>query len=162
MDPGPPIGASYALRTASAAAIAYVGCGFFGAQVGIWAVVSAVVVIMPEVRASVGSAALRSSANVVGAAVGTVVGIAIGAYQLLALILAILLVALFCRILRIDAAARAGSVSAAIVLLKDPSGVLGSSEMRVAGVLLGCFVALIVTMAAALIERALTRSPTSR
>jgi uncharacterized membrane protein YgaE (UPF0421/DUF939 family) len=153
IDPGPPIGASYALRTASAAAIAYALYRLLGAQIGIWAVVSAIVVIMPEVKASIPSAALRTSANIVGASIGALVALAIGAYAIPALVTAMLLVAVACRLLRIDAAARSASVSAAIVLLKDPSGTLGSSAMRIEGVLIGCGVALLVTVVAALIER---------
>jgi uncharacterized membrane protein YgaE (UPF0421/DUF939 family) len=154
---GPPIGASYALRTASSAAIAFGAHRVLGPQVGLWAVVSAVVVIQPEVHASVGSAALRVVANVVGAGVGATAGAVLGAHPVAALCSGMVAVAILCRALRIDAAARSASVTVAIVLLRGPESVLGSSEMRVLGVLAGCAVALAVTVAAARIERLFAR-----
>jgi uncharacterized membrane protein YgaE (UPF0421/DUF939 family) len=152
-QPSPPIGLSYAIRTASAGALALLSHRLLGSQAGIWAVVSAVVVIQPDHRASVAAAALRVVANIVGAGVGLLVGELLGAHQIVALVVGLLIVAFLCRKLRLDAAARTASVSLAIVLLKDPTGVLGSSETRLIGVVAGCAVALVVTMAAAQIER---------
>ena len=152
-----PIGLSYAIRTASCGAIALLGYRLLGTQAGIWAVVSAIVVIQPDHNASVAAAALRVVANLVGAAVGLLVGELLGGEQLLALVVGLFLVAFLCRKLGLDAAARTASVSLAIVLLKDPTGVLGSSEMRLLGVLAGCGIALVVTMAAARIERLFAR-----
>jgi uncharacterized membrane protein YgaE (UPF0421/DUF939 family) len=149
------IGVSYALRTASAGALALLCYPRLGAQAGIWAVVSAVVVIQPDAQASVAAAALRVAANIVGATVGLVVGALLGNEQLLALVVGLLLVALLCRTLRLDAASRSASVSLCIVLLKEPSSVLGSSETRLLGVMAGCGIAFVVTLAAVQVERRL-------
>jgi len=151
-DPGPPLGPGYALRTASAAVIAYGLSRLTGPQIGIWSVVSAVVVIQPEAHATVSAAALRAVANVVGAVIGLAVGSALDAWPLLALAVGMLAVAAACRVLGIDAAARSASVSVAVVLLKDPDGVPGSSASRVAGVLAGCAIALAVTAISTVVE----------
>jgi uncharacterized membrane protein YgaE (UPF0421/DUF939 family) len=150
---GPPIGLSYALRTVSAGCITLLAYPLLGAQAGIWAVVTAVVVIQPDIRASVAAAALRMVANIMGAGVGLVVGEFLGAQEVVALAVGLLIVAFVCRTLRLDAAARNASASLAVVLVRDPTGVLGSSETRVLGVLTGCAVAFIVTVAAAQLER---------
>ena len=152
VDPGPPVGISYALRTAASATVAMAAFRFLGAQGGVWAVVSAMVVIQPETRASVGAAFLRVVANLVGVVVGVSVGYLLGSLPILALAAGSFAVTFFCRLLRLDAAARSACVSMAIVLLKDPSGVLGSSEIRVLGVLTGCGVALLVTVVAHRLE----------
>jgi len=117
----------------------------------IWAVVSAVVVILPEVSASVASAGLRVAANLIGAGVG--VGIAALALPTIpSLLMGLVLVAGLCRWLRLDAAARSAGVALVIVLLRDESGVLGSSETRVLLVAIGCIVALAVTVVVGQIE----------
>jgi len=149
----PPIGPSYAIRAAASAALARLAYQVLGAQAGIWAVVSAVVVIQPDHRASVAAAALRVVANLVGAVVGLGVSLVLGTHQLIALVVGLFIVAFLCRKLRLDAAARTASVSLAIVLLRVPGGVLGSSELRLLGVLAGCAIALLVTVAAAQVEQ---------
>jgi uncharacterized membrane protein YgaE (UPF0421/DUF939 family) len=155
---GPRIGLSYALRTAASAALAMVTFRFLGSQGGIWAVVSAMVVIQPETRTSVSTALLRAVANVVGVGVGISIGWFLGPWPLPALVAGVFAVALLCRVIRIDAAARSACVAMAIVLLKDPSGILGSWQMRVLGVLIGCGIALLVTVVAAQVERLIARS----
>jgi uncharacterized membrane protein YgaE (UPF0421/DUF939 family) len=152
--PTAPIGLGYALRTTSAALASLAISHLLRIANPIWAVVSAVVVILPEVHASVKSAALRVTANAVGAGVGLTVG-ALAWPTPISLAVGLGAVAGLCRLMGIDAAARAASVAVVIVLLRDPRGVLGSSETRVLLVLLGCAVALAVTVAGAGIERAL-------
>src|SRR5262249_48930613 len=120
----------------------------------IWAVVSAVVVILPEPHASVKSAALRVIANLVGASTGA----ALAAFHLpttASLVVGLLLVAGLCRLLGIDAAARSASVALIIVSLRQSGGVWVSSETRVALVMLGCLTAFAVTLMAAFLERQL-------
>jgi uncharacterized membrane protein YgaE (UPF0421/DUF939 family) len=142
------VGWSYAARTASAGALALLASPLFNPQTGIWAIVSAVVVIQPEVRASFGAAVLRVLANVVGASAGAAVGFFLGGYPVAAIVVGMLLVAGLCRLLRLDAAARSASVSAAIVLLHGSERFLGSVETRVLGVFIGCAIALVVTAVA--------------
>jgi uncharacterized membrane protein YgaE (UPF0421/DUF939 family) len=117
----------------------------------IWAVVSATVVILPGHRASVASAALRVIANLVGAGVGIAIS-ALGLPAIAALGLGLLVVATVCRALAIDSAARSASVGFIIVALGKPGSAIGSSEMRIFLVMIGCVVAFLVTLIAARIE----------
>jgi uncharacterized membrane protein YccC len=152
------IGPSYALRTTAAAIASLLAARALGVANPIWAIVSSVVVILPGHGASVASAALRVIANLVGAAVG--IGIAaIGMPPLPSIAIGLLLVAVLCRLLAIDGAARSASVSLLIVLSRPPGSVVDVSEIRVLQVLLGCAVAFVVTLVAAAIERA--RGPSS-
>ena len=153
------VGISYALRTTASAVLSLLVCKWLHIESPIWAVVSAVVVILPKVEGSVSSAALRVIANLVGATVGVIVG-ALGLSPVPSLIIGLLGVAGACRLLRIDDTARTASVAVVIVLLRMPGlpgTLLGSSETRVLLVMLGCNVALAVTILAAGIERKLRR-----
>jgi uncharacterized membrane protein YgaE (UPF0421/DUF939 family) len=73
-------------------------------------------------------------------------------------VVGMVLVAGLCRLLRLDAAARSASVSAAIVLLRGSDRFLGSVTTRVLGVFIGCGIALAVTAIAAGIDSARRRS----
>jgi uncharacterized membrane protein YgaE (UPF0421/DUF939 family) len=153
---GTRIGASYVIRTTLAATASLVVSRMLHIANPIWAVVSSVVVIMPEVHTSVASAAWRVVANLIGAGVG--VGIALLALPSIpSLVMGLLVVAALCRLTGLDGAARSASVALVIVLLREHTAqtVLGSSETRVVLVLLGCVVALVVTIVAAQLERAL-------
>lgn len=146
------IGKRYALRALSAAMLALLLGRLLHLESSLWAVVSAVVVIMPTNDASVTSALLRVIANVVGAGAGA----AIAALHLgvpAGLAAGILLVSALCSLLAIDGAVRSANVALVIVLVRNPDSVMGSSEVRVAQVLLGCACALAVTIVAAAIER---------
>jgi uncharacterized membrane protein YgaE (UPF0421/DUF939 family) len=150
------IGPSFALRTTAAVLLATLLCHLLHLSNPIWAQVSAVVVIMPTHAASVTSAALRVISNLVGAGVG----VALAQLQLPSLVtiaLGLIVVAGLCRLLAIDAAARSASVALVIVSLRGADGIVGSSELRLLLVLLGCASALAVTIVAAGIERALAR-----
>jgi uncharacterized membrane protein YgaE (UPF0421/DUF939 family) len=151
-ESGRRIGPSYALRTMFAAVISLVVSRWLHIGTPIWAVVSAVVVIVPEHHASVANAALRVVANLVGAGIGLAVGI-VGLPSIPSLLIGLPIVAGLCRLFGLDAAVRSASVSVIIVLLRDPHGVLGSSESRVVQVLLGCLIALAISIVAARIER---------
>jgi uncharacterized membrane protein YccC len=146
------IGLSYALRTTCAALASLFVCRALGIA-PIWAMVSSVVVILPSHKASVASAALRVIANLVGAAVGIAIA-ALGLPAVAALVLGLLLVAALCRLLAIDGAARSASVGFLIVSLRgEPASVIGTSEIRILQVALGCAIAFVITLIAARIER---------
>jgi uncharacterized membrane protein YgaE (UPF0421/DUF939 family) len=157
-ESAPRVGFSYALRTTTAAVLSLAVCQLLRIENPIWAVVSSVVVILPEVHASVSSAALRVIANLVGATVGVAIAV-LGLPAFPSLVIGLAAVVGACRLLGIDMAARTASVAVVIVLLRAPGAVLGSSEVRVLLVILGCGVALAVTIVAAGIERALSRRP---
>jgi uncharacterized membrane protein YccC len=153
----PRVGLGYALRTTTAAVLSVLLCRQLGIENPIWAVVSSVVVILPEVHASVSSAALRVIANLVGVTVGVAIDVC-ALPTIPSLILGLLAVAGACRLLRIDATARTAGVAVVIVLLRMPGAALGSSETRVVLVLLGCIIGLVVTIVAARIERAFSQA----
>jgi uncharacterized membrane protein YgaE (UPF0421/DUF939 family) len=155
------IGASYVLRTLIAASTSLEVSRALHIANPIWAVVSSVVVIMPEVHASVASAALRVVANLIGAGVGVAIA-ALSLPTLPSLLAGMAAVAGLCRLLGLDAAARSANVALLIVLLRDAHAVIGSSETRVLLVALGCAVALAVTIVAAQVERLLARSAERR
>jgi len=147
------IGPSYVLRTTIAAITSLEIARVLGIASPIWAVVSAVVVILPEIKGSVASAGLRVVANLIGA----VVGVAIAELDLPtmpSLALGLVGVALACRLAGLDGAARSAGVALVIVLLKGEHGAVGSSEERVALVMIGCVDALLVTLAVSVGERA--------
>jgi uncharacterized membrane protein YgaE (UPF0421/DUF939 family) len=146
------IGWSYLLRTLAAALVSFAACKLLGIASPVWALVSSVVVIMPGDRASITNAALRVVANVVGAGVGA--GLAsFGLPMLAEIVLGLPIVAGVCHLLALDIGARTAGVALVIVVVKDPQAVVGSSQARVAQVLLGCAVALAVTVVAASAER---------
>jgi uncharacterized membrane protein YgaE (UPF0421/DUF939 family) len=156
LQPGPRVDASFAVRTTAAAVLTLLVSSRLHLVNPIWAVVSAVVVIFPEVRGSVSSAAVRVVANLVGAGTGFAVSL-LHLPPVPSLVLALPVAAILCRIAAIDLAARTASVAVAIVLLKDPFDVQVSSEARVGLVVLGCSIALAVTLLAAAAEWALAR-----
>jgi uncharacterized membrane protein YgaE (UPF0421/DUF939 family) len=142
-DPGPPVGPIYALATATSAIVAL----FLSEALGIysiWAVVSATVVIQPDVTASVRATALRVVANVLGAGTGAALALLPWSQPIPAVVAGLFFVAFACRQLGIDIASRSASVALVIVLLRS-GDVLDTSRTRVLGVLLGCAVSLVVT-----------------
>jgi uncharacterized membrane protein YgaE (UPF0421/DUF939 family) len=145
VDGGPPVGLSYGLRVACSVVLSYLLANYTDPRLEIWAVVSAVVVIQPEVKASMASVTLRVVANLMGATVGISMAEAAYVPQFLCLFAAMLVLTGLCRVLQISAAARSACVSASVVLLKDPEGIHGSWKLRVLGVVLGCAVSVLVT-----------------
>jgi uncharacterized membrane protein YgaE (UPF0421/DUF939 family) len=155
---GTRIGPSYVFRTTLAATASLLVSRVLHIANPIWAVVSAVVVILPELRASVASAGLRVVANLIGAAIG--IGIAfVGVPPIPSLVLGLVAVGTLCHLIGLDAAARSANVALIIVLLRAPNarGVIDSSETRVLLVLIGCATALLVTIVAAQTERTLEK-----
>jgi uncharacterized membrane protein YccC len=156
LQAGPQVGVSFAVRTTCAAVASLLLSECLHLAAPIWAVVSAVVVILPEVRASVSSAALRVVANLVGAGAGLAVSL-LRLPPVPSLVLGLVAAAGLNRLLGVDAAARTASVAVVIVLLEDPYDVRVTSETRVALVVLGCMVALAVTVIVAGMEAGIAR-----
>ena len=146
------IGWSYVLRTLAAALLTLSACRLLGISQPVWALVSAVVVIMPTESASIASAVLCALANLVGAGAGVALA-SLGLPELAEIVIGLPLVAGISHLLGVDAAARTASVALLIVVARDPLAVADSSRMRVTQVLLGCAVALAVSAAAAAIEK---------
>ena len=156
LEAGQRVGVSFAVRTTCAAVASLLLSERLHIATPIWAVVSAVVVIQPEVRASISSAALRVIANLVGAGAGMAVSL-LGLPLSSSLVLGLLAGAGLSRLLGVDVAARTASVAVVIVLLKDPNDVGVTSETRVALVILGCMVALVTTVIVAGMEAGIAR-----
>ncbi len=143
---GAKINASYVVRVTVAAIASRELALALGIADPIWAIVSSIVVIMPETRASISTAGLRVVANLIGGAIG--VGIAELELPVVpALLIGLVAVALACRAAGLDAAARTAGVALVIVLLRGGSDSVASSETRVLLVAIGCVVALVVTIA---------------
>lgn len=142
------IGTSYVVRTTMAATASLELARAFHIANPIWAVVSAVVVILPEIKGSVASAGLRVVANLIGAGIGVAIA-QVDLPMIAAMIAGLIAVAAACRWLALDGAARSAGVALMIVLMRDERGVLGSSETRVVLVMLGCATALVVTLVVA-------------
>jgi uncharacterized membrane protein YgaE (UPF0421/DUF939 family) len=160
-EQGARVGVGFVVRTVAAALASLAIAARLPLSDPLWAVVSAVVVIMPEASGSIATAVQRVVANLVGAGLGMAVH-ALDLALLPSLVLGLVAAAGACRLLRIDAAARTASVALVIVTLHDPFDVRMTSEARLASVVLGCLVALAVTAIAAPIERALAaRHPPS-
>ena len=145
------VGIRYAIRTTSAALASFSVCRALHIANPIWAIVSSVVVLLPSHRASVRTAGLRVIANMVGAGVGVAIA-AIGLSMIPALVVGLFGVVGLCRLLAIDTATRSANVALVIVSLKEPGSVLGSSEIRILQVMLGCAIAFLVSLIAARIE----------
>jgi uncharacterized membrane protein YgaE (UPF0421/DUF939 family) len=142
------IGISYLARVTISAVASLLVSRALAIANPIWAVVSAVVVILPDANASVASAGLRVVANLIGAGVGAAIAAAT-LPPIAALVVGLCVVAGACRWLGVDAAARSAGVALIIVLLRDDTNAL----TRVGLVMLGCTVALVVTIAVAQVER---------
>jgi uncharacterized membrane protein YgaE (UPF0421/DUF939 family) len=144
---GARIDASYVIRLTLAATAARELTHALGIAEPIWAIVSAIVVIFPEVKASVASAALRVVANLIGAGVGIAIA-ELGVPGLPALLVGLVAVAGLCRAAGLDGASRTATSALVIVLLRGGGdATVVSSEVRVGLVVMGCACALAVTIA---------------
>jgi len=109
-----------------------------------WAVVSAVLVLQPDLKRSYGASATRFVANLIGALTGAVVDKVHG-HGLVDVMVALVLVVAFCELLRLDQGLCSACASTAIVMMSVNGAVVAhATERRVLSVLIGCSVALVV------------------
>ena len=155
------IGPSYVARVVVAAIASLLIARAFDVTVPIWAVVSAIVVIMPELTTSMSAAGLRVVANLIGAGAGIAIA-QLDLPSIAALVLGLVVVAGACRTARARRRGAHGRRRA-----RDRAAARPPRRGRLVGdrvllVMLGCGVALVVTAIAVGIARLASAWRTSR
>jgi uncharacterized membrane protein YgaE (UPF0421/DUF939 family) len=111
---------------------------------GMWAAVSAVLVLQPGFRRSLAASAIRVIANLLGVGIGTLVGILVPD-RVVAVCISLVLIVLMCEILRLDMGVRSACASVLIVAIgSDP--LIARGIERATAVSIGCGVALILQL----------------
>lgn len=129
-----------------------------GASVG-WAIVSAILVLIPDLKQTVSTALARVSANMVGALVG------LGVVKLLGegpaqVTGAVVLVSYVCHLLRLDLGLRTACVSVVIVMMTHPHQVEVTSLERFVSVISGCAVGVGCQLTALAVQKRMARGST--
>jgi uncharacterized membrane protein YgaE (UPF0421/DUF939 family) len=107
---------------------------------GMWAAVSAVLVLQPGFRQSLAASAIRVMANLLGAGIAVTVGLSVQS-RAGAVCLSLVLIVMVCEFAKLDAGVRSACVSVLVVLAG--SGTLYDRGMeRATGVAIGCGMAL--------------------
>jgi len=122
-----------------------------------WCVVSAVLIFQPKVTDSRDLAIARSLANIVGAAVGALTASLLGV-NWASLGAATMVVVLLCYAMHLDAAIKSACACIAIVMFTQSGNVKTAGIERVVGVIIGCVVALGITFAVTMFQRATSHS----
>jgi uncharacterized membrane protein YgaE (UPF0421/DUF939 family) len=135
----------FALEAAACCIILYTTYHFAHSPGVGWAIVSSLLVLIPDVKQSVATALARVSANVVGALTGLAVA-KLWNEQPPAIILAIVLTSYACHILRLDLGLRTACVAVVIIMTAHPGEVVMSSFERFVAVITGCGVGVIVQL----------------
>jgi uncharacterized membrane protein YgaE (UPF0421/DUF939 family) len=117
-----------------------------GASGGLWAAVSAILVLQPGVRQSLAASVVRVLANLLGAGTGVLVSLAYP-HGLTAVCLALALVIILCELLRLDLGLRSACASLLIVTLSPDPEVLHRGVERAVAVSVGCAIALLLQLA---------------
>ena len=137
-----------AIQTTVAACVSYVAADAAGLSQGFWAVMTAILVTQANVGASLGLAIERLMGSLLGVVVGGVVAIALAdahEWRFAGLAVTVLVLAFFAAR---RPALRIACVTAAIVVLGDPS--LGppitSAETRMLGIVIGTVVAILTML----------------
>ena len=120
-----------------------------------WAVVSAVLVLQPDLKRSYGASATRFVANLIGALTGALVDKLHG-HGPVDVMAALMLVVTFCELLRLDQGLRSACASTVIVMMSVTGAVVAhATEQRVLSVVIGCSTALIVRILFEQVQRRL-------
>ena len=107
------------------------------------AAVSAVLVTQPTLPSSLKASLMRVTANLAGAFGGAILILILG-QPLAAMVIGILVTGLVCYTLKLDDMLRPAFVAVILVTLAGDNGEWRASRNRVAGVLAGCFCAMVV------------------
>jgi uncharacterized membrane protein YgaE (UPF0421/DUF939 family) len=116
-----------------------------GAGGGLWAAVSAVLVLEPGVKQSLAASVVRVLANLLGAGTGVVVSL-VYPHGLAAVCLALALLILLCELLRLDMGLRSACASLLIVTLSPDPELLHRGVERAVAVSIGCGIALMLQL----------------
>jgi uncharacterized membrane protein YccC len=143
-----PIHVRQAVRGAVAAIVAYALAEAFGLPKGYWSVLTAVIVLQATLGATLGATIDRLLGTVLGAAFGVVGAVLSGPSVLRTgvVLVAVMLITVYIAARRPNL--RLGSVTAAIVLLADPTHAdpLGAAFQRVAEISLGTVVGVLAAL----------------
>lgn len=112
---------------------------------GMWAAVSAVLVLQPGFRRSLASSAIRVVANLLGVGIGALVGLVIDD-RVEAVCISLLLIVMICEFGRLDMGVRSACASVIIVSIGSNPLVARSIE-RATAVCIGCGMALLLQFA---------------
>jgi uncharacterized membrane protein YgaE (UPF0421/DUF939 family) len=116
-----------------------------GASGGMWAAVSAVLVLQPGVQKSLAASLVRVVANLVGAGTGVLVSLAFP-QGLAAVAVSLALVIFLCELLRLDMGLRSACASLLIVTLSPDPALIHRGEARAVAVCIGCGIALLLQL----------------
>lgn len=144
----------YAAQVVLASALLMEGYHWYGSPAGLWAVVSAALVVQPVMEQSIAASAVRIAANTVGGVSGILVGYFLGdgIWQFL---LALVLVVFICDLLKLDLGLRTACVSVAVIMIRSEGHVLTTSRERLVAVVIGCVTALLVQLLAEAVRKKL-------
>jgi uncharacterized membrane protein YgaE (UPF0421/DUF939 family) len=119
---------------------------------GMWAAVSAVLVLQPGVQKSLIASIIRVIANLLGVGTGVVVSLAFP-HGLAAVAISLALLIILCELLRLDLGLRSACASLLIVTLSPDPSLLHRGVERAVAVLTGCGIALVLQLALHWIRR---------
>jgi uncharacterized membrane protein YgaE (UPF0421/DUF939 family) len=130
----------YAGQSVVATVLVLAAYRWAGKSGGMWAAVSAVLVLQPGFRRSLAASAIRVIANLLGVGIGTVMGILIPD-RVLAVCISLVLIVLLCEAMRLDMGVRSACASVLIVAIgSDP--LIARGIERATAVSIGCGMAL--------------------
>lgn len=147
----------FAVQVAACASLLYWGYDHFRWQAVGWAIVSAVLVLIPDLQQSVSTALARVAANIVGALVGFVVASLLHQQGPLAVIVAMVAVSYICHVLRLDLGVRTACVAVIIVMTAHPGEIRVSVTERFSAVMIGCATGVTAQLIVLAIERKMLR-----
>lgn len=134
----------FSVKAALAAVVAALVYDWFNLPGAVWAAISAVIVMQPDLHSSFKASLTRVIANLGGAFGGAALLITFG-HPLIALALGILITALACHLLKADDAMRPAFAAVTIVMFTTNNGKWDGPRDRAIAVLIGCAVALLVS-----------------
>ena len=117
-----------------------------GAAGGMWAAVSAILVLQPGVHKSLHASFIRVLANLIGVGAGVIVSMSV-LHGPAAVAVSLVVVILLCELLRLDLGLRSACASLLIVTLSPDPALLHRGEQRAVAVMVGCGIALLVQLA---------------
>ncbi len=135
----------YTCKAAIAAALSIALCEWFQLPWGVWAAVSALIVIQPSLHPSLRASLVRVAANLIAAGVGSALHAVINV-PLVDLVLGIMAVGMICHHTKLDDGLRAGYAAIAIVTLTMQDNTLQGAVNRVVSVIIGCVCAVLVNV----------------
>jgi uncharacterized membrane protein YgaE (UPF0421/DUF939 family) len=130
----------YAGQAVVASLAILAGYDWAGKQGGMWAAVSAVLVLQPGFRQSLAASVIRVVANLLGAGIAVAVGLT-AASRPAAVGLSLLLIILVCEFAKLDAGVRSACASVLIVSV-GAGDIYGRGLERATAVAIGCAMAL--------------------